>query len=777
MSNKRTLMFLMALVVLILGLSAVNATDISDINSTTVSNSQITQTETVIDDSSNIETIDVTKETSTNNINKNKISCNDNNKLSTKTAATLKTDSQVQTHIITNTTFNNYFTSSYLNNNVNAGDTLDFRGNFFSSSENNYTMVINKPVNIIASLNNSNISLNTTSSDFFGDSPGDSFVISKAGSGTNVTGLYFYNTQIFVKNANNVTLRNLTILDIKQVVGGGVGVCSIRENSSYITVQNCYFYTENNGGHSSLVGAWAHHCTFDNNTIVGSGNLGNLLYLTTYNVDIPDLRSTNDYNNITNNKIYGPSSPLAICYGICIVGSNNIIENNTIEYNRGQGIIAQYGSGTGTEGDGTNQIITQNNIIRNNVLLNGSSMSAPVKSIVYNNTVTGTTMINYGTTYYNNTLNTVETRAGDSLGTISVYNNTMNNLTIRRSAQATNITFSNNTINGNIIIQPASTGYYNENVTIVNNTIRGNISTGSETTGNIGNISIKSNNITGILTLASKRNVKINGMTITNNTIISPLNYTITLTSNTANILVQDNLLTSNESVGNITVIDKGSNNIIIDNGPSPEVITDYTRVLIAPVNGMIGSVVTIDATITYGKTIVNGGKVVFKINGKSIRDNDGNIIQVDVTGGKAALNIIVPVSWSKQGTIISAVYGGYNEFNHARSQNYTLNITKRTTSLEFKSITAKIGETITFSVKITDNSTISTGKVVFKINGKTIRDTTGNPIYVQVVNGVATLKYTIPTTMTVKNYTIQCVYGNNIYNRAENSTILSVTK
>ncbi|WP_455646136.1 hypothetical protein [Methanosphaera sp.] len=867
MSNKRTLMFLMALVVLILGLSAVNATDVSDINSTTVSNSQITQTNTVIDDSSNIETIDVSTETSNNNINANKKSCNNDNEISTKTAATLKTDSQVQTHIITNTTFSQYFTGSYLNDNVNEGDTLDFRGNFFSSSENNYTMVINKPVNIIASLNDSNISLNTTSVDFFGENPGDSFVISTAGSGTNVTGLYFYNTQIFVKNANHVTLRNLTVLDIKQVVGGGVGVCSIRENSSYVTVQNCYFYTESNGGHSSLVGAWAHHCTFDNNTIVGSGNLGNLIYLTTYNVNIPDLRSTNDYNNITNNKIYGPKTQLAICYGICIVGSNNLIENNTIEYNKGQGIIAQYGSGTGSEGDGTSQIRTADNIIRNNVLLNGSSMSAPSLSIVYNNTVTGTTMISYGTTYYNNTLNNVETRAGDSLGTISVYNNTMTNLTIRKSSQATNVTFADNQINGNVIIQPASTGSYNENVTIVNNTILGNISTGTDTTGTIGNINITSNNISGILTLASKRNVKINGMTITNNTVTSPLNYTITLSSNAANMTVQDNLLTSNESIGSITVVDSGSNNIILHNGPSSEVtlnanpirsgigmdteinillsdnmnnpvisgvirltytngtiiqegtvvdgkvtfnmvfedimntqvivsyeakgdyyntttttnlrITEfYAQISVAPVNAMIGSVVTIDATITYGNVTVNGGKVIFKINGKSIRDADGNVIQVDVTGGSAALeNITVPVAWSKEGVVISAVYSGYDEFNSARSPSYTLNITKRSTSLELNATISQKGRTLKLSVNITDDSTISTGKVVFKINGKTLRYFNGTPLYVPVSNGRAVLIYTFPTALAAKDYTITCVFGNNIYNRAENSTILSVTK
>lgn len=81
------------------------------------------------------------------------------------------------------------------------------------------------------------------------------------------------------------------------------------------------------------------------------------------------------YNQITNNKIYGPSVSTSICYGITISGCHNLVENNTIEYNNGMGITIQWGSGTPDEsgsGSSSSGVPTYNNTYRNNVLLNNS---------------------------------------------------------------------------------------------------------------------------------------------------------------------------------------------------------------------------------------------------------------------------------------------------------------------------------------------------------------------------------------------------------------------
>ena len=157
-----------------------------------------------------------------------------------------------------------------------------------------------------------------------------------------VTDIVFHNSQIWVYNAHNVTLDHINNTIEDQRVGSGNGATSIRANSTYVTVKNSYFYTRNNGGSSSLVMAWADYCTFDNNTVVVEGNVGNMIYLTTFNVNVPSGVVANVHNKITNNHIYSPNSASAICWALVLSGSDNLIENNTIEY-KGVGITTQFG--------------------------------------------------------------------------------------------------------------------------------------------------------------------------------------------------------------------------------------------------------------------------------------------------------------------------------------------------------------------------------------------------------------------------------------------------
>ena len=76
-------------------------------------------------------------------------------------------------------------------------------------------------------------------------------------------------------------------------VGSGVGTTAIRHGSTNVTIKNSYIYTSNNGGSSSIVLTHVQNCTVENNTIVGEGNVGNLLYLNTFNDADCDL--SNDY--------------------------------------------------------------------------------------------------------------------------------------------------------------------------------------------------------------------------------------------------------------------------------------------------------------------------------------------------------------------------------------------------------------------------------------------------------------------------------------------------
>ena len=120
--------------------------------------------------------------------------------------------------VVTNETFFDYFNraeNGRLYNYIPDGVTLDFQGAFYSTPERNFTMNINKPVNIITSTHDAFIDLNTTAGSLFGEDPGDSFAITYGGSGTNVTDIVFHNSQIWVFNAHNVTLDHINLVMVQ----------------------------------------------------------------------------------------------------------------------------------------------------------------------------------------------------------------------------------------------------------------------------------------------------------------------------------------------------------------------------------------------------------------------------------------------------------------------------------------------------------------------------------------------------------------------------------
>jgi parallel beta-helix repeat protein len=342
-----------------------------------------------------------------------------------------------RTHVVNNDTvqtvfnkegtspYNNAgFSASLLGDEVEDGDTLDFQGQITG----NYNLSINKAVNIISSTNDANISLNTTNPDLTGDTPGNHFIITPEGSYTNITGINFYNTQLFVYNTTCVTLDNINAIVYDQRVGGGVGQTSIRANSTNITVKNSNFYTFNNGGSSTLVLAWADNCTLLNNTINADGESGNLLYLTTYNTFVPGNIIPNSNNLIINNSI---GNNTIISGGIqlaCVLsGANNTIKGNKI-----------YGSITGQYGMNIQSI--EGTVIDEN-MVTGGILAGP-NSRINNNNIKVNAIINYNSTVENNTFENVTLSESD----IIFKNNTVNG--------AINIESSNATITNNTIISP-----------------------------------------------------------------------------------------------------------------------------------------------------------------------------------------------------------------------------------------------------------------------------------------------------------------------------------
>ncbi|MBE6489149.1 MAG: hypothetical protein E7Z86_10605, partial [Methanosphaera stadtmanae] len=163
------------------------------------------------------------------------------------------------------------------------------------------------------------------------------------------------------------------------------------------------------------------------------------------------------------------------------------------------------------------------------------------------------------------------------------------------------------------------------------------------------------------------------------------------------------------------------------------------TTITINPIKSSIGSVTKITANlIDENGDKVNGGKAIFKINGITLKDENGNTLYAQVNNGIASLNYKVQNSWIKNNTYLEAVYSGNENYTSSRIKaSNVLNITKgkSTITLEKKNFIAKAGQTITLRAKVLDanGDRINGDRVIFKLNGVTLKDANGNALYAQV--------------------------------------------
>ncbi len=198
------------------------------------------------------------------------------------------------------------------------------------------------------------------------------------------------------------------------------------------------------------------------------------------------------------------------------------------------------------------------------------------------------------------------------------------------------------------------------------------------------------------------------------------------------------------------------------------------TKISVKSYTVVDGQKVTLVATVKdYKGKLVNTGKVVFKINMKSVKDSKGKTVYVDVKNGKAKLTFTPEKGLYNKNSDVNAFYNGTDEYQSASSNTGKLLMVKRNATITFttKSIKAKSYDTITIKVKINDKngSKIKEGNVTFKLNSKTIGVGT-------IKNGVAVLKYNI-NGKTAKTYKITTVYSALMYNRVQKTINLDVVK
>ena len=190
------------------------------------------------------------------------------------------------------------------------------------------------------------------------------------------------------------------------------------------------------------------------------------------------------------------------------------------------------------------------------------------------------------------------------------------------------------------------------------------------------------------------------------------------------------------------------------------------STVTINPVEGVIGEVTTIVANVLDANgNPVNGGRIVFKYNGKTLKDADGNVVQANVVNGVATVDFVVPDSWRKAGNL-SAKYGGTSAVDTTDSETVVpvTSLRNATITVSPQANTAEAGDSVIYVVIVSDEKTgtLINGVVVVKMAGVTIGQ-------VNVVNGVGIFNYTIPTSRRAGDYNMSFVFSNSTYNRAQN--------
>jgi predicted outer membrane repeat protein len=243
------------------------------------------------------------------------------------------------------------------------------------------------------------------------------------------------------------------------------------------------------------------------------------------------------------------------------------------------------------------------------------------------------------------------------------------------------------------------------------------------------------------------------------------------------NAIVGNNKLTSTTKVGNQAVNGQQDTSIFENTAIEQNSTTETTTETLT-----IGDSTTITAQFyddTY--TPIGDGKAIFRVNGKTLRDNQGNVIYADVINGRAELpDVNITQEWMKPDTTIQAVYVGDDNNDPITTKPTTVTVTKPEAQITLEAPTeATAGQEITLKATVTDGeNNITSGRVAFKLNGKTLKDPkTGKALYAEVKDGVATITYTIPEKTKAKEYTLTIVFTDTNYDRVEAESKLNVVK
>ena len=222
-------------------------------------------------------------------------------------------------------------------------------------------------------------------------------------------------------------------------------------------------------------------------------------------------------------------------------------------------------------------------------------------------------------------------------------------------------------------------------------------------------------------------------------------------------------------------------------------------KVTVLSINGTLGEEITLTARITDEKgRPVNGGNLVFKMNGKTLR-TDGKFNSNSTPYKFKVENGIVTYTMTadkfiRDGKNLTASYSGSYKYEQAKANTASVNIRKRTAQATVTVTPKKTRQNndIVFTATLKDvtsnarNKTCLTenASLIFKLNGITIKDSKGQAQRLPVTSSVVNYVYHVSTGMGgydsngLKNYTVEAVYDNPVfYPGTRNSSVFHVER
>ena len=264
---------------------------------------------------------------------------------------------------------------------------------------------------------------------------------------------------------------------------------------------------------------------------------------------------------------------------------------------------------------------------------------------------------------------------------------------------------------------------------------------------------------------------------VRDNTITLIGGYAVKVT-NSSNVRITNNYMNTTMGKNDYAVV-LGDNNkkiVLSDNTPERnEVTVTFNDIAGVVLEDFTLNINFIDST---DSSIINEGTAYLMINGEILKDTNGDDIIFAVENGQISLiDYQIPTGWLRSDAQMTIVYSGTNIYENV-SLTPLMNISKRQAQVEILTtdVTANVGDTVTLQARITDGGELVTsGKVAFKLNGNSLEDESGKLIYVNVVEGIATLEYTFTGETATGSYELTAVFENMIYYRSTDSTELTI--